>query len=50
MALWDRLRRAERATDERTVLLTCRDNGEKLRVPEDAGSPQPCLLHSTSKS
>jgi hypothetical protein len=37
VGLRDRLKRAEKATEERTVLLTCRDTGEELRVPEDAG-------------
>jgi DICT domain-containing protein len=37
MGARDRLKQLEKAADEHTTVLTCRDTGEKIRVPEDAG-------------
>jgi hypothetical protein len=30
------IKRMEKAADEHTTVLTCQDNGEQIRVPEDA--------------
>jgi hypothetical protein len=38
MGAKEKLRQLEKAAGERTTVLTCRDTGEKIRVPEDAGS------------
>jgi hypothetical protein len=37
MGLRDRIKRAQKAADEHTTVLTCLDNGDKRRVPDDAG-------------